>query len=80
MLYLGMAGAIADYQIGDVVIPNEFVDRHNNAVSFEKNFARAFLPDAGKHWSMSTQTKSRVGYNLSLMKLKPCSWIGRQSR
>ena len=45
VLYLGMAGSVADYQIGDVVIPNEFVDRHNNAVSFEKNFARAFLSE-----------------------------------
>ncbi len=44
VLYLGMAGSVADYQIGDVVIPNEFVDRHNNAVSFE-NFARPFLPE-----------------------------------
>ena len=36
VIYLGTAGAIADYQVGDVVIPNEFIDRHNNAVSFEK--------------------------------------------
>ena len=42
VIYLGAAGAIADYQIGDVVIPDEFVDRRNNSVSFEKNFARSY--------------------------------------
>jgi nicotinic acid mononucleotide adenylyltransferase/uridine phosphorylase len=42
VIYLGAAGAIADYQIGDVVIPNAFVDRDNNSVSFDKNFARSY--------------------------------------
>ena len=42
VIYLGAAGAIADYQIGDVVIPNAFIDRRNNFVSFEKNFARFY--------------------------------------
>jgi uridine phosphorylase len=39
VLYLGTAGAIADYQIGDVVIPNEFTDRNHNTVPFQKNVA-----------------------------------------
>jgi hypothetical protein len=39
VLYLGTAGAIADYQIGDVVIPNVFTDRHHNIVPFQKNMA-----------------------------------------
>jgi uridine phosphorylase len=42
VLYLGNAGAIADYQIGDVVIPNEVTDLKHNVVPFEKNFARAY--------------------------------------
>ena len=47
VLYLGTAGAIADYQIGDVVIPNEFTDRHYKVVPFEKNFARWLSVRAG---------------------------------
>ena len=42
VIYLGAAGAIADYQIGDVVIPNAFIDRRNNFVSFEKNLVRFY--------------------------------------
>jgi hypothetical protein len=40
MLYLGSAGAIADYRVGDIVIPNAFTDPHHNVVPFE-NLARA---------------------------------------
>jgi hypothetical protein len=47
VLYLGNAGAIADYQIGDVVIPNEFTDLKHNVVPFEKNFARAYRSEVG---------------------------------
>jgi hypothetical protein len=42
VLYLGTAGAIADYQIGDVVIPNVFTDPHHNIVPFQKNMAGAY--------------------------------------
>jgi hypothetical protein len=42
VLYMGSAGAIADYQIADVVIPNEVTDLKHNIVPFEKNFARAY--------------------------------------
>jgi hypothetical protein len=45
VLYLGTAGAIADYQIGDVVIPNEFTDRHHKVVPFQKNVAGAYQSD-----------------------------------
>lgn len=45
VIYLGSAGAIADYGIGDVVIPNEFVDRGNRSVPFEKNLAQAYQPE-----------------------------------
>jgi len=42
VLYLGLAGAVADYRVGDVVIPNEFTDRHYNSVRFKENFAAAY--------------------------------------
>lgn len=45
VLYLGSVGAVADYRIGDVVIPNEFVDDRNNTVPFRNNFARAYQSD-----------------------------------
>ena len=42
VLYLGLAGAVADYRVGDVVIPNEFTDRRYNSVWFKENFAAAY--------------------------------------
>ena len=42
IVYLGTAGAVANYRIGDVVIPKEFTDRHYNTVLFERNFAGAY--------------------------------------
>jgi hypothetical protein len=45
VLYLGTAGAVAGYQIGDVVIPNEFTDRYHKVVPFQKNVARAYLSE-----------------------------------
>jgi uridine phosphorylase len=42
VIYLGTAGAIADYQIGDVVIPNKFVDLTEKIVPFHKNLAHNY--------------------------------------
>jgi hypothetical protein len=42
IVYLGLAGAVADYRVGDVVIPKVFTDRHYNTVPFEQNFAGAY--------------------------------------
>src|SRR5262245_50400213 len=42
LLYLGAAGAVADYRVGDVVIPSEFTDRRYNSVRFKENFAAAY--------------------------------------
>jgi uridine phosphorylase len=42
IVYLGLAGAVADYRIGDVVIPKRFTDRHYNTVLFDQNFAGAY--------------------------------------
>ncbi len=41
-VYLGSAGAIQNYQLGDIVIPDEFVDRHGNVVPFKDNFGLAY--------------------------------------
>jgi uridine phosphorylase len=57
VLYLGNAGAIADYQIGDVVIPNEVTDLKHNVVSFEKNFARAYRSEIGNLVNVHTDKK-----------------------
>jgi len=45
VLYLGTAGAIADYQIGDVAIPSEFVDGHGTAINFDNNWAHRYEPE-----------------------------------
>ena len=42
VIYLGTAGAISDYQIGDVVVPNKFVDLNQNTVPFHKNLAHHY--------------------------------------
>jgi uridine phosphorylase len=42
LLYLGAAGAVADYRVGDVVIPSEFTDRRYNSVRLKENFAAAY--------------------------------------
>jgi hypothetical protein len=57
VLYLGNAGAIADYQIGDVVIPNEVTDLKHNVVSFEKNFARPYRSEIGNLVNVHTDKK-----------------------
>jgi hypothetical protein len=57
VLYLGNAGAIADYQIGDVVIPNEIADLKHNVVPFEKNFARAYRSEIGNFVNVHVDKK-----------------------
>jgi uridine phosphorylase len=57
VLYLGSAGAIADYQIGDVVIPNEFTDLKHNIVRFDKNFARAYRSEIGNLVNVHVEKK-----------------------
>ena len=42
VVYLGTSGAIANYQVGDVTIPNHVIDSNKNAVPFERNFAHAY--------------------------------------
>jgi Phosphorylase superfamily len=48
IIYLGIAGAIQDYQVGDVVIPNEFVDRSGDSVPFASNLAQTYEKQVAK--------------------------------
>lgn len=45
VLYLGTAGAIADYEIGDVVIPDQFVDGRGVSIDFSANAAHGYEPE-----------------------------------
>lgn len=45
VLYIGSAGAIADYQIGDVVIPAQFVDGRGTSINFDNNSAHHYEPE-----------------------------------
>ena len=45
VLYLGTAGAIADYEIGDVVIPDQFVDGRGVSIDFRGNAAQHYEPE-----------------------------------
>jgi nicotinic acid mononucleotide adenylyltransferase/uridine phosphorylase len=45
VLYIGTAGAIADYQIGDVVIPGQFVDGRGTSIDFDNNAAHHYEPE-----------------------------------
>ena len=57
VVYLGTAGAIAGYQIGDVVIPNEFIDNNNVSVSFQKNLAHAYRTELSNQVTVHDSTK-----------------------
>jgi uridine phosphorylase len=57
MVYLGTAGAIADYQVGDVVTPNEFIDNNNVSVPFQQNLASAYHAELSKQVTVHDQTK-----------------------
>jgi nicotinic acid mononucleotide adenylyltransferase len=57
VIYLGTAGAIANYQVGDVVTPDEFVDNNNVSVSFQRNLAHAYRAELSKQVTVHDQTK-----------------------
>jgi uridine phosphorylase/phosphopantetheine adenylyltransferase len=57
VIYLGSTGAIADYQIGDVVIPNEFINRNADSVPFHNNFAQHFQPELSRLLTVHGQKK-----------------------
>jgi hypothetical protein len=57
VIYLGTAGAIANYKVGDVVTPDEFIDITNVAVPFKKNMAHAYRAELSKQVTVHDQTK-----------------------
>jgi Phosphorylase superfamily len=57
VVYLGTAGAIANYQVGDVVTPNEFIDNNNVSVPFEQNMAHAYRTELSTKVTVHDQTK-----------------------
>ena len=57
VVYLGTAGAIADYKVGDVVTPNEFIDNHNVSVPFQKNLAHAYRTELSNQVTVHDSTK-----------------------
>ena len=61
VVYLGTAGAIADYKVGDVVTPNEFMDNHNVSVPFEKNLAHAYRTELSRPGYRSRPNQARPG-------------------
>ncbi len=56
ILYLGSAGAIADYDLGVVVVPTEIVDRHSKFVPFRNHAAEAYYSELAKSLSIHTRT------------------------
>jgi nicotinic acid mononucleotide adenylyltransferase/uridine phosphorylase len=57
VVYLGTAGAIANYHVGDVVTPNEFIDNNNVSVPFQKNLAHAYHTELSSRVTVHDQTK-----------------------
>ena len=57
VVYLGTAGAIANYQVGDVVTPSEFIDNNNVSVPFQKNLAHGYRTELSKQVTVHDQTQ-----------------------
>ena len=57
VVYLGTAGAIVDYKVGDVVTPNEFIDNNNVSVPFQQNLAHAYRTELSNQLTVHDQTK-----------------------
>jgi nicotinic acid mononucleotide adenylyltransferase/uridine phosphorylase len=48
VLYIGTAGAIADFEIGDVVIPSLFIDGRGTSIDFSANDAQRYEPELAR--------------------------------
>lgn len=57
VIYLGSAGAIADYQIGDLLIPNEFIDPNSDSVTFANKLAHGFQAELSSLLTVHGQQK-----------------------
>jgi hypothetical protein len=53
---LGTSGVVANYQIGDVTIPNQVIDS-NNSVPFRRNLAHAYGADLSTRVTVHDETK-----------------------
>ena len=57
VVYLGTAGAIANYKVGAVVTPNEFIDNDNVSVPFQQNLAHDYRAELSQQVTVHDQTK-----------------------
>ncbi len=57
IVYLGTSGAVANYQIGDVTIPDQFIDTHDSSVQLQRNFAHDYVQDLSKQVAVHDRTK-----------------------
>jgi hypothetical protein len=57
VVYLGTAGAIANYKVGAVVTPNEFIDINNAIAPFPQNLAHAYHKELSARLTVHDQTK-----------------------
>jgi uridine phosphorylase len=57
VVYLGTAGAIANFQVGAVVTPNEFIDNNNVSMPFQQNLAHDYSAELSKRVTLHDQTK-----------------------
>jgi phosphopantetheine adenylyltransferase len=57
VVYLGTAGAIVDYKVGDVVTPNEFIDSNNVSMPFPQNLAHLYRTELSNQITVHDQTR-----------------------
>ena len=57
VVYLGTSGAVTNYQIGDVTIPNQVIDSNKNSVPFQRNLAHAYSAELANRVTVHDETK-----------------------
>jgi phosphorylase superfamily protein len=57
VVYLGTAGAILDYRVGDVVIPNQFINFDTSSAPFEQNAGQLYSGDLARGPNVHAATK-----------------------
>jgi Phosphorylase superfamily len=57
VVYLGTAGAVANYKVGAVVTPDEFIDITNVSAPFPQNLAHAYHKELSARVTVHDQTK-----------------------
>ena len=56
VVYLGTSGAVANYQVGDVTLPDEVID-NKNSVPFRRNLAQGYGADLSNRVTVHERTK-----------------------